>query len=198
MLDAVARDPFADPGYEAARLVAPIDEREALRRDRQDVSVGVGASRGFDGPVGGLFELAEANVGDGAAREHRELEGIEGAQRARVVRRVDGGSRIAALAVDEAERVVAEREVRAELDTALELGERLLLDATQPERTPERSMSRRITVVRSDAAPRRVERKLDLPLAIRGEIEERVLEMREGEPRVRARKGGIEPDRALK
>src|SRR5262249_18179393 len=120
VLDAIVRDALADAADELARFVALIREEQALGRDGQDVRVCVGTARRLDCPIGGLVDLAEAHVRERAAREHRELQRIERAQLARGCGRCDRGAGIAYLTVDEAEGVMAEREVRAELDAVLE------------------------------------------------------------------------------
>ncbi len=95
----------------------------------------------------------------------------------------------------EAERVVTQREVRAELDGALERVDRAPLFTPKPQGASHRPVGGRVANVRIDAAARRLERELDLAIAIRDEVEKRVLEVREGESGVRAREGRIEAQR---
>src|SRR6185295_10011469 len=97
-----------------------------------------------------------------ATGEHCKLQGIERAQLARVVRRLDRGTGIAGLGLHEAERVVAEREIRAELDAAFELDERLALRAAQPQGAAHRPVRGGIAVVGAQALAGGLERELDL------------------------------------
>ena len=103
---------------------------------------------------------------------------------------------IAGLRVDEGQRVVAEREVRAEIDRLLQLDDRLVLAAAQPERPAHRPMRRRVAIVDHQALAGGLERPVDLRRALRPALEG-VLEVREGEPGIGAREGRIEPHRGL-
>src|SRR5437016_1497341 len=62
VLDAVLRNAFAYASGVDAGLIAAVGQHEALDRDRQDVSVRVGPAGRPDGPIRGLFHLAEPNV----------------------------------------------------------------------------------------------------------------------------------------
>ena len=94
--------------------------------------MGVGSRGRLDAPVGGFLEPAEANQGHGTDTEHAEHERVERTEMARVVGRSDRSLRITRLAVDEGERVVAQREVRAQIHSLLQLDERLVLAVAQP------------------------------------------------------------------
>ena len=65
-------------------------------------------------------------------------------------------------AVNEADRVVAERKVRAQVDAGFELAERALFLATQPQRTSHRPVRPWIAVVRHEALSGRHIGPLDL------------------------------------
>jgi len=73
----VGRRARSDPGDELPRLVVALRKDERLDGDREDVNVSVRSSRRLHGPLGGLGDLPEADVGERAAREHRELQRIE-------------------------------------------------------------------------------------------------------------------------
>ena len=122
--------------------------------------------------------------------------GSNGLKMARVVGGRDGGVRIAGLRLDEGQRVVTEREVRAQLDRLLQLDERLVLAAAQPQRPAHGPMRGRVAIVDHEALPGGLEGPLDLRLALRPALEG-VLEVREGQARIGAREGRIEAHRGL-
>ena len=99
----------------ARAFVEPPSQRKAMGGDRQNDGVGVGPRGGLQGPFRRLLELAEADMRHGARPQHAEQQRIERAQMARMVGRSDRRMRIARLGLDEGKRVVAEREVRAEV-----------------------------------------------------------------------------------
>ena len=66
-------------------------------------------------------------------------------------------------AVDEGKRVVTEREVRAEIDRLLELDQRLILAAAQPQRPAHRPMRGRIAIVGHEALPGGLDRRGRFP-----------------------------------
>ena len=104
--------------------------------------------------------------------------------------------RIAGLRVDEGQRVVAEREVRAEIDRLLQLDDGLVLAAAQPQRPAHRPVRRRVAIVDHQALSGGREGPVDLRRALRPALEG-VLEMREGQAGIGAREGRIEPHRRL-
>ena len=108
----------------------------------------------------------------------------------------DGRARIAALRVDEGERVVTQREVRAQVDRPLQLDDGLVLAAAQPERPAHRPVRGRIAIVDHEALPGGLEGPLDLRLALRPALEG-VLEVREGQAGIGAREGRVEAHRRL-
>ena len=100
------------------------------------------------------------------------------------------------LRVDEGERVVAQREVRAQVDRPLQLDDGLVLAAAQPERPAHRPVRGRIAIVDHEALPGGFEGPVDFRLALRPALEG-VLEMREGQAGIGAREGRIEAHRRL-
>ena len=147
IVDAVSRQRLVDRGREGARLVDAAGQRQAVGGDRQDDGVGVRAGGSLEGPFGGLVELAEANMRHRARAQHAEQQRIEGTEVARMVGRPDRGLRIARLRLDEGQRVVAEREVRAEVHRSLQRAERLVMAAAQPKGPSHRPMRRRVVLV---------------------------------------------------
>ena len=197
ILDPIARQRLVNRGEVGARLVEPVGERQGIGGDRQDMRVRVRAGGGLDGPVGRFVELLEPHQRHRARAEHAEEQRIERAQVTRVVGGLDGGARIAALRLDESQRVVAEREVRAELDRLLQLDDGLVLAAAQPERPAHGPVRGRVAIVDHEALPGGVEGAVDFRLAL-GPALEGVLEVREGQAGIGAREGrdrGAPPSR---
>ena len=104
--------------------------------------------------------------------------------------------RIAGLRVDEGERVVAQREVRAQVDRLLQLDDGLVVAAAQPERPAHGPVRGRVAIVDHEALPGGLEGPVDFRLALRPALEG-VLEMREGQAGIGAREGRIEAHRHL-
>ena len=104
--------------------------------------------------------------------------------------------RIARLRVDEGQRVVAEREVRAQVDRLLQLDDGLVVAAAQPQRPAHGPVRGRVAVVGHQALPGGLEGPVDLRLALRPALEG-VLEMRERQAGIGAREGRVEPHRRL-
>ena len=104
--------------------------------------------------------------------------------------------RIAGLRVDEGKRVVAQREVRAQVDGLLQLDDGLVVAAAQPQRPAHGPVRGRVAIVDHQALPGGLEGPVDLRLALRPALEG-VLEMREGQAGIGAREGRIEAHRHL-
>ncbi len=136
-------------------------------------------------------------MGGSTAGEYPEEQRVERAELSRLLRRRDRGARIAGLTVKEPERVVPEREVRAQLHAPLELCERAVALVTEPEGSAHRPVRGGIAIVGVHAAARGPEREVDLRATIGREIEEHVLEVREREPGPRSRERRIELEGAL-
>ncbi len=74
-----------------------------------------------------------------------------------VIGGLDGRTRIAGLALDEAARVMTEREIRAQHQRFLDLHQRLVQLTAQPQRAAQRPVRRRIAIVGDEALARRLE-----------------------------------------
>src|SRR4051812_28087773 len=96
--------------------------------------------------------------------------------------------RIARLRVDERQRVVADREIRTKVDRHIELGQRLVLASGKPQRATEGTMRSGIAIVGREAPPGRLQCPSDFPVPLSRLQQEGVLEMRERQSGVRARK----------
>ena len=79
--------------------------------------------------------------------------------------------RIAGLRMDECERVVAERKVRAQVDRLLQFDDRLVVPPAQPQRSAHRPVRGRIAIVRHQALPGGFEGPVDFRLALRPALE---------------------------
>ena len=132
IVHAILRLSLVDQGGEGARLLQPTGYREAMDSDPQSMDVRVGSRGGLDAPIGGLFEPAKANQSHCTDTEHAEHEWVERTEAARVVGRFDRSLWVTRLAVDERQRIVAQREVRAQIHSLLQLDERLVLAVAQP------------------------------------------------------------------
>jgi hypothetical protein len=130
IVHAILRLSLVDQGGEGARLLQPTGYREAMDSDPQSMDVRVGSRGGLDAPIGGLFE--PANQSHCTDTEHAEHEWVERTEAARVVGRFDRSLWVTLLAVDEGQRIMAQREVRTQIHSLLELDERLVLAVTQP------------------------------------------------------------------
>ena len=95
--------------------------------------MGVRLHSRLDRPCRSLIKLAEPHISHRLASKHAEHQRIEGAQKARVVGGLDSGKRIARLRMDESESVVAEREIRTKVDGLLQLADRFVVPAGEPE-----------------------------------------------------------------
>ncbi len=102
-----------------------------------------------------------------------------------------GSPRIASLRMNEGQRVVAEREIRTEVDRLLQFDERLILMAAQPQGPAHGPVRAGIAVVGHQALTGGIEGTLDLRLAP-GPSLKSVLEMGEGQTAICPREGGIE------
>jgi hypothetical protein len=97
-------------------------------------------------------------------------------------------ARVPGLRVDERQRVVAQGEVRAELDRLLQLEDRLAVAAAQPDCTAHRPVCCGVTVVGQEASPGGLECPVHLRPVPRP-APESVLEVGEGEASVGALEG---------
>ena len=78
----------------------------------------------------------------------------------------------------------------------LQLDDGLIVATAQPQRPAHRPMRGRIAVVHHQAVASGFERQIDLRFALLPSLE-RILEMREGQARIGAREGRIQPHRHL-
>src|SRR5215204_2921153 len=116
MVDTVAGKRLVNGRHEGTGVVETAGQRQAIGGDRLNVCMGVRAGGGFGAPIGRFFELAEAHQRHGAGAEHGEEKRVERAQMTRVVGEPDGRARIAALRMNEGQRVMTEGEIRAQVD----------------------------------------------------------------------------------
>lgn len=117
----------ADADRIVARFFDTPGECEAMGGYCQDVDMRVRAGRGLDGPFRRFLEGVEPDERDRSGAEPAEEQRIAGAQQPRMVGCGDRRRRIAGLRVDEGERIVAEGEVGAQKDGALQLAHRLIV-----------------------------------------------------------------------
>jgi hypothetical protein len=91
---------------------------------------------------------------------------------------------------------MAERETRAQIDRALELGKRLILAAVQPQSPAHGPMRRRVVIIGDEALARRRQSAGNVFLAV-APVLESALPMSEGEAGIGARKSRVELQRHL-
>ena len=117
--------------------------------------------------------------------------GSNGLRCARVVGRRDRGVRVARLRVHERQRVMAHREIRAQVDGALVFANGLVEAPAQPQRAAHRPMRGRVAIVHHQALPAASYAR-SLSRSRSTQRLKSVLEMRERQSRVGARKRRIE------
>ena len=149
----------------------PPRQGKAMGGDRHDGGVGVRAGRRLEGPFGRLLELARgAHAPWPARRACRTAADRTGSVAASGPPRRSRGLRIAGLRLHEGERVVAEREVRAEVDCPRQLASDSPVASPQPQRPAHGPVGGGVVIVDEQALAGRLEgpvasRCRDLPSA---------------------------------
>ena len=187
--DAVVRLLRANCDAVGARFIQRAGQ--AAGCNRADMRKRIGPGGRLDGPTGSFLELAQAHEGHGACAKHAEEHRVEGAQTAGVIGEFDGRSSIAGLRLDKRKRVVAQREVRAQVNCCFQLDDGLIVLAPQPQGPAHSPVRGGITIVGHQAVPGCLERPVDLPFALRPALEG-VVEMGERKAGVGTRKGRVE------
>lgn len=87
----------------------------------------IGARSRLDRPICCFLKPAQTNKSDGTSAKYRDKERVKGAETLRMIRGSDRGVRITRLGVYERYHVMAVREARAELNSAIEFAKGLLV-----------------------------------------------------------------------
>src|SRR5262249_26154711 len=139
--DGVVGPGAPDPRDAVARLGVAAGGRETPCRQGEDVVVGVRLPRGLCGNICGFFALAEKGKAAGASRPERKAHRVERTEPLRALRACHTPGILAVTDEGVAERVVAEREARAERSAVLQRLGRLLAVALDEKAAAEHPMA---------------------------------------------------------
>src|SRR5678815_639596 len=131
----------------------------------------IGPIGSLDGPISGFRKLAETQQRYAACAEHAEEQRIERAKLARIVRRRNGCARIAGLRTNKCECVVAQGEVRTQLDGSLQLDQGLVRPVAQPKRPTHGPVCGWVAIIDNEASSCGFESAVDLRFALRPALE---------------------------